>query len=135
VFAAHKVDRDYIAIVSGLVGRDEGEFKDDLWGKKALTHYKVVTRDIQKQCTLVKVTLNTGRRNQIRIHFADSGHPVLGDHKYRSDLAKNSFWTEARLALHARLLGFIHPITKVRLEFVSRCPIAFGFVGNGDVEI
>ncbi|MCA9037362.1 MAG: hypothetical protein KDA91_19635, partial [Planctomycetaceae bacterium] len=66
--------------------------------------------------------LETGRRNQIRVHFAESGHPILGDMRYRPDLWQHLGWPFKRLALHAATLGFRHPITDEALRFESSMP-------------
>jgi 23S rRNA pseudouridine1911/1915/1917 synthase len=75
--------------------------------------------------TLVRVRLETGRRNQIRVHFAEAGHPVLGDPRYRPELAKHPQWSARRLALHAALLGFRHPISGKDMRFEPPLPQEF----------
>jgi 23S rRNA pseudouridine1911/1915/1917 synthase len=70
----------------------------------------------------MRVTLETGRRNQIRVHFAEAGHPVLGDHRYQRQLADHHGWNHSRLALHARELGLVHPVTREKLHFESPMP-------------
>lgn len=138
-FAQRKPEREYIAIVAGHVEKDEGtvtshlrtapdldQYSDESGsdeGKIAITHYKVLRR--LKDATAVSVTLETGRRNQIRVHFSEMGHPVLGDTRYQSDLAKHEGWTVKRLALHATVLGFKHPITRAPMLFRSQPPSAF----------
>jgi 23S rRNA pseudouridine1911/1915/1917 synthase len=134
-FAANKPEREYVAIVAGRVKTTEGTFEsllatnkdlnrfsteDESIGQLAITHYRVVTR--LAGATLVQVRLETGRRNQIRVHFAEAGHPVLGDPRYQPELAKHPRWPHERLALHARLLGFEHPITGQELRFESQLP-------------
>jgi len=89
-------------------------------GKRAVTHYRVVSN--LDRATLVQVRLETGRRNQIRVHFAEAGHPVLGDERYEPELARHPKWPAGRLALHARLLGFDHPVTGQPLRFQSPLP-------------
>lgn len=86
-------------------------------GKLAITHYETV--EVLKNATVVKVRLETGRRNQIRVHFAEIGHPVLGDSRYEPALARHPAWRYPRLALHAAKLGFVHPITGKSLAFDS----------------
>jgi 23S rRNA pseudouridine1911/1915/1917 synthase len=76
-----------------------------------------------KGCTYVKVRLETGRRNQIRVHFAEAGHPVLGDPRYEPELAGHPKWPYKRLALHARRLSFQHPISRKQLRFESPLPV------------
>src|SRR5262249_36581760 len=77
-------------------------------------------------CTRVDVTLETGRRNQIRVHFSEDGHPVIGDVRYQASLAGHPLWRWPRLALHAAELGFEHPVTKRPLHFTSPLPAEFG---------
>ena len=75
--------------------------------------------------TVVQVRLETGRRNQIRVHFAEAGHPVLGDPRYEAELAQHARWPHQRLALHARLLGFEHPVTGQALRLESPLPAEY----------
>ncbi len=137
-FSARKPDREYVAIVKGRVEKEKGTFRsflatdDDLnqystkkeaEGKLAITHYEVVS--YLEEATRVRVTLETGRRNQIRVHFSEIGHPVIGDVRYQSGLAKHKYWPHPRLALHAARLGFAHPMSKKKLEFISPLPKEF----------
>jgi 23S rRNA pseudouridine1911/1915/1917 synthase len=134
-FAAHKPEREYVAIVAGQLAPRQGTFRsllatdkdlnrfsteDEAIGQVAITHYRVVA--LLGDATLVQVRLETGRRNQIRVHFADAGHPVLGDERYRPDLSAHRHWPHNRLALHARLLGFMHPLTGEPLRFEAPLP-------------
>jgi 23S rRNA pseudouridine1911/1915/1917 synthase len=133
-FAAHAVERTYLAVVEGRVARLEGtitsrllddvpgrvrETRDPGRGRSATTHWRV--RRLGARYTLLEVRLDTGRRNQIRVHLAGRGHPIAGDATYgsRTDPFR-------RLALHAHVLGFDHPRTGARLRFVSPAPAAFG---------
>jgi len=68
------------------------------------------------------VTLETGKRNQIRVHFADAGHPVLGDPRYKTRQAMHPRWIRKRIALHAKSLGFAHPVTGKAMTFESPLP-------------
>jgi 23S rRNA pseudouridine1911/1915/1917 synthase len=138
-FAATKPERDYLAIVAGSLATDQGTF--DKWlvtdretihrrcaprpgvGESAVTHYQVTRR--LPDATVVRVRLETGRRNQIRVHFADAGHPVLGDPRYGPPKRHHRLWPRARLALHAAALAFTHPVTGKRLRFESRLPAEF----------
>ena len=137
-FASHQPQREYLAVVAGTMADDAGKFesylatKPDLsrystqrheQGEIAITHYRIEKR--LPGLTLVRCRLETGRRNQIRVHFAEAGHPVLGDPRYRRDLAKHSLWPYKRLALHAAMLGFIHPITGQPMQFISPMPLEF----------
>jgi 23S rRNA pseudouridine1911/1915/1917 synthase len=139
----HTVEREYTAIVAGHIVRDKGTFASRLGttkslqrysirdgedaadeeGETAVTHYHVEER--LPELTCVRVQLETGRRNQIRVHFAEAGHPVLGDERYRTDLARHLAWTVNRLALHAAVLGFEHPRTHEWLKFESPLPVDF----------
>jgi 23S rRNA pseudouridine1911/1915/1917 synthase len=89
-------------------------------GKLAITHYRVQKE--LRDMTVVEVRLETGRRNQIRVHFADYGHPVLGDPRYSRKKAIHDRWPRNRIALHAISLGFDHPVTGARLLFECEAP-------------
>lgn len=134
-FAARKPQRDYIALVAGCVETPRGTFDtllatdrdlnrfstdDKEIGQRAITHYEV--QRSWAQMTLVKVWLETGRRNQIRVHFAEHGHPVLGDPRYETERARSPLWPFDRIALHARRLAFQHPATGRVLSFTSPLP-------------
>jgi 23S rRNA pseudouridine1911/1915/1917 synthase len=137
-FAEKKPEREYVAVVAGNVVEDRGTIESRLAtdedldqystddpdeGKLAITHFTVVER--LRGCTWLKVVLETGRRNQIRVHFAERGHPVLGDQRYEVQRARHDAWPHARLALHARVLGFVHPKTGARLRFEAPLPSEF----------
>lgn len=126
-------DRRYVAVVSGEMEQDEGTISNwlkdnkayvtyssptDNGGKLAITHFHVLDRTTDH--SLVEYRLETGRKNQIRVHSADMGHPVCGDPKYG-----NGDNPIKRLCLHAWLLCFTHPITGERLEFETPIPTAF----------
>ena len=126
-------DRRYVAVVSGEMEDDEGTIanwlKDnkayvtyssptDNGGKYAVTHFHVLTRTTAH--SLVEYRLATGRKNQIRVHSADMGHPVCGDIKYG-----NGDDPIHRLCLHAYVLCFTHPVTGERMEFDTQIPAAF----------
>ncbi len=132
-FAARQVDRTYTAVVEGLVKDDQGTLtsylvessalkvhvtKDRKKGAEAITKFKVVHRG--RKHTLVEIDLVTGRKAQIRVQFADAGHPVSGDRVYGT--ATNMV---ARLMLHASRLAFDHPVKKRRMIFRSRAPKEF----------
>lgn len=135
-FALHKPEREYAAIVAGLVRAEQGTFDsllatdrdlnrfstdDEEIGQRAITHYHVQQR--MGDTTLVRVWLETGRRNQIRVHFAEARHPVLGDQRYAPERAAHRDWPYRRLALHARQLGFDHPVTRQHLQFTAPLPV------------
>lgn len=87
-------------------------------GQKAVTHYDVVKSN--RQLSLLKVSLETGRKNQIRVHMQDIGHPVVGDKKYGS--RQNPI---GRLGLHAHALAFKHPTTGEEMHFEAKTPSSF----------
>ena len=137
-FRVRKARREYAAIVAGALTQPTGTFSSRLAttkslqrysvrkgerGELAVTHYRV--EHPLQGATYVRVWLETGRRNQIRVHFAEAGHPVLGDERYRSELARHRGWTARRLALHAAVLGFEHPRTHEELRFESPLPAEF----------
>ena len=126
-------DRRYVAVVSGEMEQDEGTIanwlKDnkayvtysssvDNGGKYAVTHFHVLDRTTEH--SLVEYKLETGRKNQIRVHSADMGHPVCGDTKYG-----NGDDPLHRLCLHAWLLCFTHPVTGQPMEFETPVPVQF----------
>jgi 23S rRNA pseudouridine1911/1915/1917 synthase len=137
-FELRKPQREYIAIVRGALRSHEGTFRsylatdanlnrfstdDTEAGQLAITHFRLVAS--LDDATLVQIWLETGRRNQIRVHFAEAGHPVLGDPRYQSRLAVHPRWTARRIALHARSLGFTHPATGEAYRFESPLPRDF----------
>ena len=126
-------DRRYVAVVSGEMAENEGTIanwlKDnkayvtysspvDNGGKYAVTHFRVLDRTTEH--SLVEFQLETGRKNQIRVHSADMGHPVCGDTKYG-----NGDDPIHRLCLHACVLCFWHPVTRERMEFDTPIPTPF----------
>jgi 23S rRNA pseudouridine1911/1915/1917 synthase len=134
-FAARKPERVYVALVAGEVTQRRGTFRsylatdaelnrystdDENAGELAITHYEVIKP--LASATLVEVRLETGRRNQIRVHFAEAGHPVLGDPRYGRGHKMPAAWTYRRLALHAASLGFTHPVLGTSLKFESPLP-------------
>ena len=126
-------DRRYVAVVSGEIVEDGGTISSWLKDNKAyityssqtanggnfaVTHFNVLARTTEH--TLVEFKLETGRKNQIRVHSADIGHPVCGDTKYG-----NGDNPLPRLCLHAYILCFYHPDTGERLEFETPIPASF----------
>lgn len=87
--------------------------------EKAITHYKTIKR--ANGYSLVELGLETGRKNQIRLHMHELGHPILGDIKYQEDES----CPIQRLALHAFQLGFYHPVTRQFIEFKTPYPPEF----------
>ena len=139
-FAAHSIDRRYLAIVNGLPKQAEGVVDAPLArsatnrkkiaivengrGKRAVTHWKRLT--LLREAALVECRLETGRTHQVRVHMASIGHTLLGDPVYgRSGKTHSKLLKDLqfqRQALHAAELGFTHPVTKRRLSFSSPMP-------------
>ena len=126
-------DRRYVAIVEGVIEQEGGTLESwlkdnksfitysspvDNGGKLAITHFRVVSRSDKE--TLVELKLETGRKNQIRVHMSDIDHPIAGDVKYG---AKTN--PLRRLCLHAWRLFLYHPITGERMEFETPFPTEF----------
>ena len=126
-------DRRYVAVLSGEMEQDDGTIENwlkdnkayvtysspvDNGGKLAITHFHVLDRTTEH--SLVEFKLETGRKNQIRVHAADMGHPVCGDVKYG-----NGDDPLHRLCLHAWLLCFEHPWTHQPMEFETTIPSTF----------
>ena len=124
------VSKTYLAVVSGHLAAPQGTISsylaenaafnvystpDPSKGRLSHTAYRLVKE--QKGLSLLQITLLTGRKHQIRVHFADQGHPVVGDRKYgRGDTAAHY------LALHAWALDFAHPVSGARLRFETKLP-------------
>ena len=140
-FKAHSIDRLYAAIVYGIpqlaagtidtwIGRSDADRKKmavqrEGRGKHAVTHYRVSER--LRGASLVECRLETGRTHQVRVHMAHLGHPLIGDPVYGRERKGFKSILETlgfkRQALHAKRLGFIHPVTGQKLSFDSALPI------------
>ncbi len=127
------VDRAYIAVVQGRVKEEEGTLKSWLKetktmlmysssnpgdGQEAVTHYRVLQKT--SKYSLLEIRLETGRKNQIRVHMQDMGHSIIGDKKYGS--TSNPI---GRLGLHAHILAFKHPVSGELMRFETEVPIKF----------
>ena len=101
-------------------------FKDN-GGQLAITNYKVLGTNTSARKTLMKLELETGRKNQIRVHMQEMGMPIFGDKKYYGEnpaqLAENK--KARRLYLHAYILNFIHPVTGKEMKFTTGIPRLF----------
>ena len=132
-FAAHDVDRVYVAIIEGEMKQPRGTIRSHLRerrdlrmesvdahpdAKLAVTHYRTIQAG--SGYSMLEITLETGRKNQIRTHLAEAGHPVVGDRLYGSTINPLG-----RLGLHAKLLGFDHPVTGKHLVFTAAVPKSF----------
>ncbi len=127
-------DRKYVAVAWGNVEEDSGVIRswltdgkycvlssnEDNGGKEAITNYRVISRS--RRYTMLDLKLDTGRRNQIRVHLREMKHPVVHDpmYGYKEDVSPIN-----RLALHAYKLCFVHPILKKKLEFETKIPESF----------
>lgn len=131
----HSITRKYCAVVQGVIREDEGIVDSPIGrhpterkkmaagvknGKHAVTHYRVLQRFANH--TYVECQLETGRTHQIRVHMASIHHPILGDTVYGSE--KNPYHLEGQ-ALHARVLGLIHPSTGAYVEVEAPLPDYF----------
>ena len=131
----HKIvfDRRYVAVVAGEMEKDLGIVRSwltdrtlyvyssptDDGGKESVTHYRTIKR--ANGYSLVELHLETGRKNQIRVHMQDLGHPVVGDGRYGFE----DINPIGRLALHAFKLCFYHPVTGEKLQFETPYPADF----------
>lgn len=118
-FAAHDVEREYVAVVAGEVPEDV-TIDRPIAGKRAVTHVRVVER--LAGATLIRARLETGRTHQIRLHLAGIGHPVLGDHQHGGEVARRFSPRPPRMALHAAVLGIAHPRTGEPVRWESPLP-------------
>ena len=138
--------RTYVALVEGKLEKKEGKITSwltenprtalvssspvDNGGQLAITNYKVLKEsnlqtdemDLGAAYSLVELNLETGRTNQIRVHMASMGHPVVGDRKYGNG---NESSPIDRLCLHARVLEFVHPMTEKKVRFEASTPKEF----------
>lgn len=155
-FFHHHIDRTYLALVWGEPKEEEGTimahvgrsakdrkvmdaYPDGSQGKHAVTHWKVLKR--LRYVSLVQCNLETGRTHQIRAHMKYIGHPLFNDALYGGDkirkgtqfskykaFVQNCFEIMPRQALHAMSLGFVHPVSKVKLYFEAPLPMDFSLV-------
>jgi 23S rRNA pseudouridine1911/1915/1917 synthase len=131
----HDIERIYLAVVEGIIREDSGKIDAPVGrhpverkkmsvntknGRRAVTHFKVLERFAD--ATLVQCKLETGRTHQIRVHMSFIGHPLIGDTVYGRK--KQALGIEGQ-ALHAKLLGFVHPATGEYVEFKAEPPEDF----------
>ncbi len=118
IFGQKKIKKTYFAFVQGLLSDSEGEIRNPLEGKIAITKYRVMEK--RKGFSIVEIMPLTGRTNQIRIHFKRIGHPVVGETRFAF---RRDFKLKAkRLCLHAKKLEFVHPATKKIISLVVPLP-------------
>jgi RluA family pseudouridine synthase len=118
LFHTKKVRKLYLAIVQGKLEKEEGTITRHVEGKPATSRYHVLEH--LPLCTVVEVEPETGRTNQIRLHFKGIGHPLVGETRYA--FRKDFPLSVPRLMLHARELTFPHPITSDQLRIQSPLP-------------
>ena len=125
-------ERGYVAIVEGMMKNKNGTIRNYLAesksqevyisskqdGKLAITHYRTIVTN--KKFSMLEVNLETGRKNQIRVHLASLKHPIVGDKKYGSKVNPIR-----RLALHHHRFAFVHPLTKKQYQFTCKTPNEF----------
>ena len=132
-FEKHDIERAYTAIVEGMLTPEKGTWKcylyedsnyvvhetdDAEYGELAITHYEV--KKISRRNTWLELKLETGKKNQIRVHLSDYGNPVAGDRKYGAETNPLR-----RLCLHASGISFTHPVTGEKLTIESAPPAGF----------
>ncbi len=116
LFRTHQVEREYLAVVRGRVAWDERACDEPIAGRAARTELFCEER-LADVASVVRARLETGRTHQVRIHLAGAGHPVLGDRQYGA--GERAPGDPPRLALHAAVLGFAHPMSGEPLRFTS----------------
>lgn len=128
-FEEHSIEREYRAVIRGSINPTKGTLRSYLredaaffvhttsedYGQLAITHYETLEKRGDR--TLLRLTLETGRKNQVRVQLSEAGHPIIGDDKYGEPERKAK-----RLFLHALHLGFRHPQTGKFMRFTSSCP-------------
>lgn len=133
LFEKHDIERSYCAIVEGIVKPEKGTWQSFLYedsqymvhstpnadeGSLAITHYRVENHT--SRFSRLILNLETGKKNQIRVHCQDHGHPVVGDKKYGAGTDSGN-----RLCLHAQSIAFVHPVTGKKMRFSSPVPEVF----------
>ena len=132
----HEIEKTYIALVRGIIKENDATINIPIArsisdrkkmavarnGKEAITHFKVLKRSYENDCTLLEVKIETGRTHQIRVHLSYIGHPVIGDDVYSN--GKNK-WGIKGQCLHAQNLKFKHPITGKQMDIQAELPDYF----------
>jgi len=142
MFKNHSFKRVYLAIVKGNIKKNYGTLENILIelknfqviitknknkGKIAITHFKVLKRT--EKYSLLELTLETGRKHQIRVQAKEFGHPIIGDKRYGSKFEDPI----SRICLHAYVLEFIHPFFNNKISFKAPIPLRFSKIINIDI--
>ena len=138
----HEIKKTYIALVRGIVKENNGTINMPIArsktdrkkmavskdGKEAITHFKVIKRYEENNCTLLEINIETGRTHQIRVHLSTIGYPIIGDDVYSN--GKNK-WNIEGQCLHAKCLDFRHPITGNQMHIEAELPDYFKDIIKG----
>jgi len=117
-FWQKRIKKTYIAFIQGRLPKDEGDIRYPIEGINAITKYTIIEK--RNDFSIAKIIPLTGRTNQIRIHFKQAGHPLVGETKFAF---RRDFKLKAkRLFLHAKMLEFVHPATKKVVSLVAPLP-------------
>ena len=123
----HNFEKKYLAVINGIMDNNSGKLVDKLEkqsdgstivsenGKRCVLNYKVLDVNKKTMHSLVEIELETGRHHQIRVQFASRGHYLCGDQRYGKV-------DKTQLALYAYKLGFVHPVTKEKMQFSLNPP-------------
>ena len=122
-FKFRRVRKTYIAFVQGNLSKNQDEIRMPIEGFSALTKYRIIQR--RKDFNVVAVMPSTGRTNQIRIHFKNIGHPLVGETRFA--FRKDYELKAKRICLHAKSLEFVHPVTQKTINVDCQLP--------GDLEL
>jgi len=117
-FKKQRIKKVYIAFIQGRINQHNGQIKKPIEGMYAVTRFRVLEQ--RRRFSVLEIMPLTGRKNQIRIHFKNIQHPIVGETKFafRRDYALKS----KRICLHARALEFTHPITKKTVSVYANIP-------------
>ncbi|MFH0762872.1 MAG: RluA family pseudouridine synthase [Candidatus Omnitrophota bacterium] len=117
-FRQRKVKKTYLAFLQGVLSQPQGRIKEPIEGRPALTGYRVLER--RKDFTVVEAQPASGRTNQLRIHFKQIGHPIVGESKF--SFRKDFKLRFKRLCLHAKSLEFTHPLSGKKVSLSTELP-------------